>query len=197
MSYAFRASEVTVATWVSQHPAEYQWMLDRAASFEFAASVLQGLRRYGRLTDGQLAAVQRCINRPAAPRETVAVSAAPVEAAFQRAHAAGLQSPKLRLGEFVFSLAPATGKNPGAVYVKDRAGEYLGKVLNGGFMGTRSVTPEVSASIAGVMADPASAAIAYGKRWGKCSICNRDLTDPESIERGIGPVCAERFGFGG
>jgi hypothetical protein len=27
---------------------------------------------------------------------------------------------------------------------------------------------------------------------GKCSRCNRLLTDPASIERGLGPVCAER-----
>lgn len=28
---------------------------------------------------------------------------------------------------------------------------------------------------------------------GKCSRCNRELTDPESIARGIGPVCAEKI----
>lgn len=27
---------------------------------------------------------------------------------------------------------------------------------------------------------------------GKCSRCSRDLTDPESIARGLGPVCAEK-----
>lgn len=27
---------------------------------------------------------------------------------------------------------------------------------------------------------------------GRCSMCNRPLTDPESINRGIGPVCAEK-----
>jgi len=30
---------------------------------------------------------------------------------------------------------------------------------------------------------------------GKCRICNRKLTTPESIERGIGPVCAEKTGI--
>lgn len=29
---------------------------------------------------------------------------------------------------------------------------------------------------------------------GKCSRCGRDLTDPASIQRGLGPVCAERQG---
>jgi hypothetical protein len=27
---------------------------------------------------------------------------------------------------------------------------------------------------------------------GKCSRCHRALTDPESIQRGLGPICAER-----
>lgn len=30
---------------------------------------------------------------------------------------------------------------------------------------------------------------------GKCSACGRSLTDPASIERGLGPICAERAAF--
>lgn len=35
---------------------------------------------------------------------------------------------------------------------------------------------------------------AIGKLWGFCCICGRMLTNPESIENGIGPICAEKFG---
>ena len=42
-------------------------------------------------------------------------------------------------------------------------------------------------------ANPLAAAMKYGKLSGRCCSCGRDLTDPESIERGIGPVCAEKF----
>lgn len=31
-----------------------------------------------------------------------------------------------------------------------------------------------------------------GTRLGSCVICGKALTDPESVERGIGPVCATR-----
>jgi hypothetical protein len=41
--------------------------------------------------------------------------------------------------------------------------------------------------------DPEAAAVQHGKLSGRCSVCSRDLTDPESIARGIGPVCAEKF----
>jgi hypothetical protein len=33
----------------------------------------------------------------------------------------------------------------------------------------------------------------YGKLYGRCMICGRTLTDPESIERGIGPICAGKL----
>lgn len=33
----------------------------------------------------------------------------------------------------------------------------------------------------------------YGKQTGICMVCSRRLTAPESVEAGIGPVCARRF----
>lgn len=33
---------------------------------------------------------------------------------------------------------------------------------------------------------------AYGVRTGVCGCCGRELTNPESIDRGIGPVCASK-----
>lgn len=35
----------------------------------------------------------------------------------------------------------------------------------------------------------------YGRKLGVCGHCGRTLTDNESIELGIGPVCAGRMGF--
>ena len=43
--------------------------------------------------------------------------------------------------------------------------------------------------------DPATAAARYGLEFKKCGICGRGLTNDESRERGIGPVCAERHGW--
>ena len=36
----------------------------------------------------------------------------------------------------------------------------------------------------------------YGFITSSCSICGIPLTDPKSIERGIGPICAEKLGMG-
>jgi len=46
-----------------------------------------------------------------------------------------------------------------------------------------------------LVADPAAAAKAYGLESGRCGICGRELTVPESIEAGIGPVCAQKAGW--
>lgn len=35
--------------------------------------------------------------------------------------------------------------------------------------------------------------IAEGKRTGVCQVCHRKLTNPESIKKGIGPVCEGRI----
>jgi len=42
-------------------------------------------------------------------------------------------------------------------------------------------------------ANPLVAAVKYGKLSGRCCSCGRDLTDPQSIEAGIGPICATKF----
>jgi len=42
-------------------------------------------------------------------------------------------------------------------------------------------------------ANPLEAAKKYGRESGRCCSCGRDLTDPASIENGIGPICATKF----
>lgn len=42
--------------------------------------------------------------------------------------------------------------------------------------------------------DVKASAIRYGRELGVCSQCGRTLTNPDSIEAGIGPVCLSRLG---
>lgn len=44
------------------------------------------------------------------------------------------------------------------------------------------------------VADDVEAAARFGRIYGKCGICTTTLTKPESIARGIGPVCWGRIG---
>lgn len=71
--------------------------------------------------------------------------------------------------------------------------KYLGKVTRIG-MDSR-LSDDVKEVILQASNDPLTAAIRYGKVSGECSCCGRELTDPESINRGIGPICATKFGW--
>ena len=71
--------------------------------------------------------------------------------------------------------------------------KYLGRVTRTALDSRLSDT--VKETILGAAADPLTAAIRYGKVSGSCSCCGRELTDPRSIEAGIGPVCATKFGW--
>jgi hypothetical protein len=71
--------------------------------------------------------------------------------------------------------------------------KYLGKVTP---QGCDSRLPDdVKETIMAAASDPLNAAIRYGKVSGECSCCGRELTRKDSIERGIGPICAEKFGW--
>lgn len=167
----------------------------------FASSLRDWLDRLGYLTPNQLAAVDRMMaggsqpQRPEAPAQQV--SAGPLLVALQRAKDRGLKRPKIRLGAVVLSLAPTSGNNPGAIYVKRRGGDgaYLGKVLGNRFLSVRGCTESDAAEVARTLENPQAAAEAHGLQSGECAICGRELTDPVSVARGIGPICAENFGW--
>jgi len=163
------------------------------------------------LTERQLESCRKLAHKAAARKAEAAarIAAAPaadtagvdkLKAAFDKAAAyaaergRGLRRPRITIGETVISPAPAHGKNPGALYVK--AGEtYLGKIDAGRFYASRDCSPEMQSRVLAFIADPKAAAEAYGIETGVCCICNATLTNKVSIERGIGPICAEKFGW--
>jgi hypothetical protein len=53
---------------------------------------------------------------------------------------------------------------------------------------------KVTRGIRVLTGDPVACVTAYGRRSGRCGLCNRLLTEPESLNRGYGPVCAEKLG---
>ncbi len=123
-----------------------------------------------------------------------AIDVSKIATAFSVAFGNGIKRPKLRLGDFHFSRAPDTGRNAGSIYVKQRD-EYLGKVTAGRFLPIRECGTDRAAQVIAVASDPAAAAKAFGQRTGSCSCCGRELTNKESIDLGIGPICAENFGW--
>jgi len=201
-----RDRTANVERFAVEHVAQYQWMVANP-NFEFAQSMLQAVAKYGYLTERQAAAVeslmarsaeraaQRAGEQAAQNARAQAINVEPVVASLTHAKEKGLRRPVLRLAELAFSFAPDTGRNAGAVYVKSTDGAYLGKIAAGQFSPSRECSQEQQATVIDVAQRPAEAAVEYGRMTGSCACCGRTLTDKTSVERGIGPVCAEKFGF--
>jgi hypothetical protein len=186
-----------------EHKEIWDWIGWRAenGNNEFARSLYDQLCDRGYLTENQIAAVQRSIDKGKeakaeadAKRPEVGSGALKMLEVFKRARGNGYKRPTVRTEQFDFSLAPDAGKNAGFLYVKSHDnGEYIGKIdPNGRFFGFK--TPQaIVDSLLEVCQNPLEAAVKFGAKSGICSCCGRELTNKESVELGIGPICRERF----
>lgn len=91
--------------------------------------------------------------------------------------------------------APEHGVNAGALYLKAH-GEYLGKITADGQLRTVAVVaPVIKEELRGFVTGGKEYLAEVGREWGNCCFCGLLLTDPESVERGYGPVCARKNGL--
>jgi len=166
----------------------------------FAMSLCEQAARGRTLSTRQVEAAERMLakldarqaERAAAEQSTVAVNLSPIKEKFDDVHAKGNKRPRFYANGIVISRAPDHGRNAGALYVKYENGEYCGKVVNGRFMPVK-VDENITRILQDVALDPMGTALRHGKLTGSCSCCGRPLTDPTSIEKGIGPICEARW----
>lgn len=106
--------------------------------------------------------------------------------------------PSIRLDGFKFTLADkdSTGST---IYVRSEDNEYLGKWVGGRFTSYSQMTLEELNHLEKVMGQDEEglldATIRYARQTGICGCCGRTLTNKDSIKLGIGPICADKFGF--
>lgn len=196
-----RAAAKVWGAWLTEHKAVADWLTEASErGFEFAQSLALSGLKFGSLTENQVAAVYKCIARDEDHAEAQKNPAATVNldsllAAFGNAFESGLKRPRLHIGRLVFSRAGDNSANPGYLYVKG-GGEYVGKIdPDGGFLKAYKCTETDVQDIADLGDDVLAKAVEHGRRTGNCACCNRKLTAAESVERGIGPICAERWGL--
>lgn len=75
--------------------------------------------------------------------------------------------------------------------VRSKAGRLYAKIHNGD--GRWDYSAGSITKLEPKMRMDLDAAKNYGKETGQCLVCGRTLTNPDSIEAGIGPICASRF----
>jgi len=163
---------------------------------DFANSLVQQYGMKGDLTENQWNAAERMIlkTRATAERKASMTRDVDVSRIKELLESAKVKKPVFRVDELSFSLAPVSGKNAGAVYVK-RGSDYQGKIVGGTFTPSSGCAKGTSDNIVTVSADPRGEAVRHGKETGRCSCCGRTLTDPVSIELGIGPICINNWGL--
>ncbi len=189
------------------HPGLIARVREAASWMDFARSLLEGYDKYGSLTDGQVAAITRSLDKADATRaakiaataerkasSSGAIDASVIEGLFAKASGSGLKRPVFRTAAFDLSLAPAAGRNPGAIYVK-KGDTYLGKIAGGQYFASREAGPETHAALIEVVKDPLGVAVSYGRLTGRCSCCGLGLTNKLSVELGIGPICRKKWGI--
>jgi len=164
----------------------------------FAKSLVEQVASKGTLSDKQLFAASAMLakiekNKAQRKSNMTSLDVSKILAVLDKADSA-MKTPKIRVGDFVFSKPAAQSKNAGSLYIK-QLGEYIGKVTGGYYLPVGSVSKDTVAEIQDICKDPMESAVAYGRRTGNCAVCARELTVKESVDRGIGPICADRLGL--
>ncbi len=185
---------------VAENPSLGAYLLEVYTWNDFARSLIQGINKYGNLTEKQLSAAVRMHEKHLAKQKEQAKPAPKfdltrVSELFATARANDLKYPKFRVGDLV--LLPS--RKDDRIFVKDGPryeDTYFGAVsADGSFRRVRGCPEWVLTSLKTLASDPLKEAQAYGQKTGTCSCCGRDLTNEESIALGIGPVCKVRWGL--
>lgn len=91
--------------------------------------------------------------------------------------------------------AKPSSTNPGALYITAaQGGDYLGKITADGQLRTVVALPEIIRNEMRAFATRGTAYLAeVGIETGQCCYCGRELSDPDSVKLGYGPVCAKTY----
>jgi len=149
-------AESNYSRFQAAEPEVCEWLRAKSFSFGFAASLLEGVFRFGSLTERQLEAARRCMARdndrlavnsasvaanpptapaspavtfvPPAPAPRIEIDGSRINQAFTAAVANGLTRPRLRYGDLLLSLAGSSSRFPGNVFVKFENTTYIGRL---------------------------------------------------------------------
>ena len=198
-----RKLEEAIQDFERENPGVADFLRSAAQWSEFAGSLAVQLATKGFLSERQVASVYsmkakmeareeaKAREKAAASKPSAQVDLGPIRSMFETAVQSGYKAPTYRAAGLVINRAPDSGRNPGALYVKDTGGTYLGKIIGMDFIGKS----EAREGLLAIAADPKGEAVRFGRQTGRCSCCGRELTDPVSIAAGIGPICADKWGL--
>lgn len=199
--------QVKQENFINSHPGMIEGLRETVSWNDFAASLVEQFDRKGGLSVNQAAAATRMLDKIAANKKardastgmqntrSGEVDMSAIRELFATAQNNGLKKPKFYAGDVKISLAPVNGKNAGALYVTRDPDAYQGKIFGNAFQASAYCAPDTLEVLKAISENPGEYARMTGKQTGRCCCCGRELTDPESIANGIGPICAENWGL--
>lgn len=203
------------------NPGLYQFLIEAAGWSGFAKDMAVAVTKYGTLSEKQLAACQnmrakvearKTERQQQANRQATSVGdVSRIRKMFDDALAAGKNKRALLAARFdrdengahvlvdgkpvalaKIKLTPARAPRT-EIWVKVE-GEFCGGINEEGrFKANRNAPAWLVEELERLAANPEQEARLYGKATGVCCCCGAELTNPASIEAGIGPICAEKW----
>lgn len=192
------------------------FLREAAGKSEFAASLVAQVEKGKPLSDRQLGAAERMREKWMAARaerakaretEKVSIDLTPIREMFEAATENGYKRPTYRAEGLIINRAPSHGKNPGALYVKNEAKDYGGKILGTDFSPSREgkerdfawyevegerVERTAAEALAVIAESPLDAALRYGQRTGTCGLLRPDPHEPREHRRRHRPDMPEQ-----
>ncbi len=120
-------------------------------------------------------------------------------------HAARLRIkyPKIRLQSdditIQLSVAGHKAQIPNSVNITDGKpfgeSKFYGRILPDGQLKLRIESDIITHELKLFAENPTGYAKLYGKLHGNCMFCSRELSDPQSVVVGYGPICASHYGL--
>lgn len=121
---------------------------------------------------------------------------------FAKAHSKGIARPIFRAENVTVKMAR---RHEGTLYVTNTNDDYVGKITNGVFHATNQADEHTLSDLRLICDDPKAALMRYTKSTAEydsttkellvsyCGLCGKELTDPVSKARGIGPICIAKW----
>ena len=171
---------------------------------QICRDIFEKVGKYGDLHKGTMDMLQRAVDRAAERRaqkaqkvaeqqeQVKAVDVANIVDCFRRAQEAGLKRFTLRFDGVHFQ-SDRDSWSKIWVSASGYGSARYGVIENGVYRPGRDANAEVIAKIALISADPMAAAKAYVQITSECSVCGKFLKNQDSVDAGMGPICAGRI----
>lgn len=159
------------------HAFAEQFATNYQGTFEYMVDMRANMVSYGRLTPAQAKGVLNCARADVL-------------------RAANFATPTVELTDGFFQTVDGTDVYK--IQWNQTNTRLYGKSLNDGrfeYDTSAARTVQTGLGTGAIVPLTKERASAFGHLYGRCMVCSRKLTDEESIEAGIGPVCASRQGW--